>query len=392
MTIAAQGTFFERLTQSQLLNGDQLDACRAKAGEDEDALADYLLRENLLTRFQVRQLRAGATNFHVGKYIVTDCIGRGGNGIVFKARHRLMPRYVALKTLDSSSLHQANESLARFKREIDIVARLDHPNVVRALDVLETRKHLYLVLEYVVGQDLGAVVKERGPLPVAEVIHYALQIARGLRYAHGLGIIHRDLKPENLLLTAEGVVKLSDLGLARLHPGEQDKSLTVEGFCLGTPEYMAPEQAEDASKLDQRSDLYSLGATLFHLLTGQLPVTGKSYMHRLQHLLTTQPRPLAEVRPDAPPELAALVDRLRQRNAAARPQSAEEVIRLLEPMAIGPNQDCKTWAAEQKADVVLQVLAGKAAADEVCERHKIQRADFERWCQAFVEAGLRALT
>jgi serine/threonine-protein kinase len=392
MATSTRDTFVERLTRSQLLDAKQLEPCLASAGEDEQALIAHLLKENLLTHFQVRQLRAGATNFHVGKYIITDCIGRGGNGIVFKARHRLMPRYVALKTLDSTSLHQANESVNRFKREIDIVARLEHPNVVRAIDVLQTRKHLYLVLEYVVGKDLGAVVKERGPLPVPEVIHYALQIARGLQYAHNQGIIHRDLKPENLLVTADGVIKLSDLGLARLHEGDHVGSLTTEGLCLGTPEYMAPEQAEDARSADRRSDLYSMGATLFHLLTGQLPVSGNSYMHRLQHLLTAPPRPLAQVRPDAPPELAAIVDRLRERNPAARPQSAEELILLLEPLAVQTQlDDPNNWPAERKTALVLQALADTAKAEDLCRRHRIKPVDFDRWRQAFVEAGTKAL-
>jgi serine/threonine protein kinase len=392
MTTSTQSTFVDRLVRSQLLDDKQLATSRSVAGDEEEALAAYLLKENLLTRFQVRQLRAGATNFQIGKYIITDCIGRGGNGIVFKARHRLMPRYVALKTLDTSSLHHANESVARFMREIDIVARLEHPNVVRALDVLETRKHLYLVLEYVVGKDLGAVVKERGPLPVAQVIDYALQIARGLQYAHDQGIVHRDLKPENLLVTAEGVVKLSDLGLARLHDGDQRGSLTMEGLCLGTPEYMAPEQAEDARSADWRSDLYSLGSTLFHLLTAQLPVTGNSYMHRLQYLLTAPPRPLLEVRPDAPPQLAAVVDRLRQRNPADRPQSADEVIRLLEPLAVDlPVEDRATLPPERKAELVLQALTGTAKVTDLCQQHRIPQADFDRWRQAFVEAGRRAL-
>jgi serine/threonine protein kinase len=391
MATTTQGSFLDRLTRSQLLEAETIAACRAAAGNDE-ALSNHLLGQGLLTRFQVRQLRAGATNFTVGKYVITDCIGRGGNGIVFKARHRLMRRFVALKTIDTRSLHHANEALARFRREIDIVSRLEHPHVVRALDVLQTRTHTYLVLEFVGGQDLGAVVKERGPLPIHVAVQYALQAARGLQYAHSQGIVHRDLKPANLLLTKEGVVKLSDLGLAKLYQGNDDSSLTMKGLCLGTPEYMAPEQAEDSHAADPRSDLYSLGATLFHLLTGQLPVQGNSYLHRLQYLLTAPPKPLAQVLPNAPPLLAAIVDRLRERDPAQRPASAAEVIALLEPFCREqPPEDPNTWSGQRKADVILAVLNARTTAADACKQQRIQPTDLERWQQTFVEAGKLAL-
>src|SRR5438552_2021024 len=160
-------SFSERLAASRLLSAQQL--ASAQALYDDDAkLGEYLVREGLITPFQLRQLQVGATGFFVGKYVVLDCLGRGGNGVVYKARHTLMPnRFVALKTIDSQSLH-VDDALARFKREIEIVAGLEHPNVVRAYDVLQTRTQLYLVLEYVPGQDLGNVVKERGPLPIGE--------------------------------------------------------------------------------------------------------------------------------------------------------------------------------------------------------------------------------
>src|SRR5262249_42190166 len=145
---------------------------------------------------------------------------------------------------------------------IDIVARLDHPNVVRAFDVIHTRTQLYLVLEYVDGRDVGVLVKERGKLPAVEAVGYAVQAARGPGYAHKCGIVHRDIKPGNLLLTRDGVVKLSDLGLARQYAQDHETDLTMKGIWLGTPEFMAPEQAEDAGMADARSDIYSLGATL----------------------------------------------------------------------------------------------------------------------------------
>jgi serine/threonine-protein kinase len=329
---AAPTMFLQRLQTSRLLDAERIDAAVKAVGSDEKTLAAYLLRDGLLTRFQVRQLFAGATSFHVDKYVVLDCLGRGGTGIVYKARHGLMPnRYVALKTVDWHDLHRSEEALARFRREIDIVARLDHPNVVRAFDVIHTRTQLYLVLEYVEGRDLGSLVKERGKLPVPEAVGYAVQAARGLAYAHRCGIVHRDIKPGNLLLTRDGVVKLSDLGLARRHAQDEAIDLTKKGIWLGTPEFMAPEQAEDAGMADARSDIYSLGATLFHLLTAELPLNGSSQFHCLTKLLMEAPRPLRDVLPDAPPELAAIVDRLRARELQKRPATADEVIALLEP-------------------------------------------------------------
>jgi serine/threonine protein kinase len=384
--------FLERLASSQLLAEEQLKAAQQAAGDDEKALCNHLLERGLLTRFQVRQLRAGATCFSVGKYVVVDCLGRGASGIVLKARHRLMgSRHVALKTVDERNLHHDGEAVARFRREIDIVARLEHPNIVRALDVLQTRTHLYLVLEYVAGKDLERVVKERGPLPVGEAVHYAVQAAQGLHYAHRCGVIHRDLKPANLLLTDSGVVKLSDLGLARLFT-QEDSGLTMKGVALGTPEFMAPEQAEDARSAGVHSDLYSLGATLFHLLTAELPVGGSSYLHKLQSLLTLPPRPLREARPEVPEALAEVVDRLRARDPEERPANAEEVIALLQPFAEAPAADkpCD-WDGKRKAAAVLEVLRGKRTAAAVCTRYGLAAAVLAGWRRRFLEAGERAL-
>ncbi len=388
-----QTSFATRLAASRLLTEEQLTAARAAVNEDDNKVGEYLVKQGLLTPFQVRQLRAGATSFHVGKYVVVDCIGRGGNGVVFKARHTLMAqRYVALKTLDSHNLHKSEEALTRFRREIDILARMEHPNMVRAYDVLQTRTHLYLVLEYIAGRDLSTLIKDRGPLPIAEAVGYAVQAARGLVYAHGQGVIHRDLKPANLLLTTDGVVKLTDLGLARLHFEEPDPNLTIKGLCLGTPEFMAPEQAEDSSKADARSDIYSLGSTLFHLLTAELPVTGNSYLHRLKHLLTVPPRPLADARPDVPPGLAAVVDRLRSRDPAARPASAAEVIELLEPFARKPKDDDPAhWDGKRKAALVLEVLQGRTTATDACTYHCVPAAEFESWRQRFLAGAEQAL-
>jgi serine/threonine protein kinase len=396
MTVCAERAFAERVLASKLLDETRLSQALADVNGDDEDLARHLIREGLLTRFQARQIMAGATGFHVDKYVVVDCIGRGGNGVVFKARHTLLAnRYVALKTIDARDLHHSDEVLARFRREIDIVSRLDHPNVVRAYDVVRTRTQLYLVLEFIDGRDLGALVRERGPLPIAEAVDYTIQAARGLAYAHRCGIVHRDIKPGNLLLTRNNIVKLSDLGLARVYTHEADCEHATKGLCLGTPEFMAPEQAEDASRADARSDLYSLGATLFHMLTAELPVGGSSSsrMHLLQQLLTKPPKPLQGARADVPTGLATVVDRLRSRDPAMRPATADEVIVLLKPYRKYSPDGPQSWDGRRRAAFVLDVLTGKIPLVDGQLKHPGAPGleELERWQQKFLEGAQQAL-
>ncbi len=386
--------FTERVLGSRLVDQTDLQACIESAGAQDGPLSRELVSRGLLTSFQARQLRAGSTSLSVGKYVVLDCVGRGANGIVFKAKHRLMSdRIVALKTIDTSSLHRGEEVLARFRREIEIVARLDHPNVVRAIDVIQTRTHLYLVLEFIQGSNLGEVVEQRGPLPITEAVDYAVQAACGLAYAHQHGIVHRDVKPTNLLLTDEGVVKLADLGLARFFSDEQNSDLTMKGLAIGTPEFMAPEQAEDAATAGPQSDLYSLGATLFHLLTGKLPLHGSSYLHKIKELLTAPPKPLASVRRDVPPGLAQAVDRLRARSPKDRPATAEETIELLKPYAgLGmPAKVRQELDPEQLARFILSMLKGRTDAESVSSWTGMTLDQVEAAVEKFIQGGRQAL-
>jgi serine/threonine-protein kinase len=378
----------ERLLANKLVTHEQLQRSIAAAGEDDRALTAHMVREKLLTRFQARQLLAGSASLAVGNYTVVDFIGRGGSGLVLKAYHRLMPgRFVALKTIDTRSLHADADTIERFKREIEIVSKFDHPNVVRALDVIQTRTQLYLVLEYVPGRDLGQIVHARGPLPVAEAVDYALQAARGLAYAHRLGIVHRDLKPTNLLLTDDRIVKIADMGLARRLENGSLTEATIKGQALGTPDYMAPEQAEDATAAGPRSDLYSLGATLFHLLTATPSIEGSSYIHKLQLLLTAPARPLGESRRDVPAGLAQVVDCLRARRPEDRPASAEEAIALLEPFGPAAPPTPRKPEPGELADAVLQVLVGHDQAEAVCARFGLTAAEFESNQQQFIAGG-----
>src|SRR5262249_39044534 len=342
---------------------------------------------------QAHQLRLGAARFHAEKYVVVDYLGRGANSVVYKARHMLLAnRFVALKTLNIANLHHSGELLTRFRREVEIVGQLSHPNIVAAYDVIQTRKQVFLVLEYVDGCDLGKLVGRLGPLPVSEAVGYVVQAARGIAYAHHADIVHRDLKPANLLLARDGSIKVADLGLARVLHTSPHPEYSAKGVCLGTPEFMAPEQAEGGAGVDFRSDLYSLGTTLYHLLTAELPVRGSSYLERLKVLLTTPARPLSEARPDVPAEVASVVDRLRQRDPNDRPASAEETIALLEPFGRdthvrGPSE----WDGRHKAALVLDVLQGRLNVTRACERFGLPPEEFALWRREFLDGAIRAL-
>jgi serine/threonine protein kinase len=386
-------TFVQRLASSRLIESSRLAQARATIGDNEEALGQYLVNQGMLTRFQLRQLQAGARHFHVDKYIVVDFLGRGGNSIVLKARHSLMPgRFVALKTLDFRSVHRSDDALARFRREIEILGRMEHFNIVRALDVIRTRTQLFLVLEYVEGRDLASLVKESGPLPVPEAVGYVLQAARGLAYAHAHGVVHRDLKPANLLLTRDGVVKIADLGLARFYDGKLAEELTLKGCCLGTPEFMAPEQAEDACAADARSDIFSLGATLFHLLTGELPFSGSSRYLRVQRILAAPVRSLAESRPDLPADLAGIVDQMRARAPWDRPRSSEEVISFLTPFSNTAEPVVpRGWDGRRRAALILSILKGEMDLPEAAARHGVAVEELKFWQQRFLEGAEQAL-
>jgi hypothetical protein len=282
------------------------------------------------------------------RYEVVREIGRGGMGVVYLARHRLMDRPVALKVLNQR-LTARPGAVERFRGEVQAAAKLDHPNVVRVHDADQAGDLHFLVMEFVEGTDLARLVRERGPLPVPVACGYARQAAVGLQHAHERGLVHRDVKPSNLMLTPGGTVKVLDFGLAALLGGrEPDEnrpaddtetpesgSLSDLGRGMGTPDYVAPEQAVDARLADIRSDIYSMGATLYFLLTGQPPFhEGSTSQRVLSHLVRT-PRPLAEVRKDVPAGLARVLNKMMAKDAGQRHQTPAEVAAALAPFASG---------------------------------------------------------
>jgi hypothetical protein len=285
---------------------------------------------------------------------------------VFKAEHRMMGRTAAIKFLAPAAA--ASEQLtARFERTVRILSRLEHPNLVRAYEAGQQGKTHYLVMEYVEGQDLRTIVRERGPLGVDEAVGYVVQAAKGLGYAHENGVWHRNVKPSNLMVDRQGTVKIVGFGLAHVEAGavmdenSLEENLTRQGQVMGTYDFMSPEQAVDSSGVDHRADVYSLGCTLHSLLTGRPPYVAKS---PVQQVLAHRSLPVPSLH-KALPEISPELDRVFQKMMAKRPEdryaSMNEVVAELEACLASSPSAAAVAAAESTAEK-LRSLVGLGAA------------------------------
>lgn len=322
----------------------------APSGASAKALATHLLHSGLLTRFQgARLLQGHGPSLRLGQYLLIEELGRGGMGRVFRAEHSAMGRIVALKIL-SSDLVNSPRAREFFLREVRAASRLHHPNIVTAFDANEVGGVHFLVMELVQGPNLEKLVRERGPLPSQVACEYIRQVAAGLQHAFEQGMVHRDIKPSNLLLKAEsdpsrpGLVKISDFGLARLAPIRAENAgsnhgtiLVEENTIIGTPDYLAPEQARSLHHADIRSDIYSLGCTLFFLLTGRVPYPGTKGLEKIiKHSTDPVPSP-SSLAPGIPPEVDDLAARMMAKDPADRPQTPLEAAEAI-AMAMGTGQ------------------------------------------------------
>ena len=322
MAVVSASSFIEVLQSLPLLAPEQRAQLPALQQQFPDlkALAQELIKRGWLTHYQVQHLLSGKANALVlGTYVLLQRLGEGGMGQVFKARHYEHGRTVALKIIRKENVLDT-ESVGRFQREMQVTSRLEHPNVVHALEAGPLGGTLALIMEYVEGTDLDRLVKERGPLPVAEACDFLRQAALGLQHIHEHGLIHRDIKPSNLLVTTDNrglahgpLVKILDLGLARLQDGHHGKkmtrladgksltTLTLDGGAatLGSIDYLSPEQALDFHRVDIRGDIYSLGCTFFFMLTGKPPFGSGSLAIKLMRHQQAEPPDLQQHRPEA---------------------------------------------------------------------------------------------
>jgi serine/threonine protein kinase len=265
-------------------------------------------------------------------YEILAELGRGGMAFVYKARDLRRQRLVAIKVSDPS-LAGDGEIVARFRQEQFLTVRLAHPNLVAAYDAGQVEGVAYLVLEFVEGHDLAWIVQQREHLPVAEACEVVRRTALGLDHLHKHGLVHRDVKPANMMLTLSRQVKVLDLGVAHvLAPEEQ---ITWHGQCLGTVDYMAPEQCLDSDAVDGRADIYALGCTLYELLSGQPPFAGRSMFLKMKAHVEAPVPPIRRRRPDVPERLAAVLERMLAKDRADRFVSAAGVAAALQPFAAG---------------------------------------------------------
>jgi serine/threonine protein kinase len=329
--------FVDLLRRSAIIDQPRLDACldelRAEGQlPDEPArLVPHLVRKGLLTFFQAGRFLVGRyRGFVIGSYKLLERLGSGGMGSVFLAEHVRTRHAVAIKIMPAAKA-QDPALLARFYREAKVIATVNHPNIVRAHDVDRDGDAHFLIMEYVDGTNLADIVRKFGPLAVARACQYVRQAAQGLNHLRGAGLIHRDIKPANLIVSRTGLVKILDLGLARFFVDEEDPLTRQHDnqVVLGTADYLSPEQARDSHDVDIRTDIYSLGATFYFLLTGRPPFADGTLAQKLIWHQSKVPTPIRELRPEVPEGVEAVLSRMMTKDRAGRYQTPAEVVQAL---------------------------------------------------------------
>jgi serine/threonine protein kinase len=324
--------FLKTVLRSGVLNRDHLrEALRDVPLElrgDPEAVADHLVVSGRLSRFQAGKLLRGmAVGLVLGPFHVLAPIGKGGMGTVYLARDSRSDQLVALKVLPPKRAREEERVLTRFRREMEMCRRVAHPHLAWAYEVGVCQGVHYIALEYIPGKSLYRLVGDNGPLEVPRAARLFAEVASALDHAHNQGLVHRDLKPSNIIITPHDHAKVLDLGLALVQgEGPSDREVIGgRGYVVGTMDYIAPEQAENSATVDSRSDIYSLGCTLYFALTGQPPFAGGSALEKIQRHRTGEPTPVPQLNPAVPPAFIGLLRKMMAKNPEQRFATAAEV-------------------------------------------------------------------
>ncbi len=323
---------FDALSRYRLVEQARLEAFAGQSCSAAEILG-RLVAGGLLTEYQAEEVAHGrAGTLWLGGYRLLDRLGRGATGSVYLAEHAVLGRRVAVKVL-SESLRADPGARKRFVREARAASSLDHPNIVHVFDVNMNSDPPYLVMEFVDGVSLQAAVAHNGTFSTGEAAAVGVQVADGLVQAAAVGLVHRDIKPANLLVDRRGAAKILDLGIVRFTHDDSYSRVNGAELILGTIDYLAPEQAEDSSKVDIRADIYALGATLYFLLAGHPPYPVADLRQKLASKKSVDPPPIHILRPDVPDEFSALLCRLMARNPEERIATPAAVVAALHSWA-----------------------------------------------------------
>lgn len=346
---SAAKQILERAIAKGLISPDQaLELGRLRHARKDDkgvapAIEELAVEKGFLTDDQAQRLRTEQEGFAVNReiagYKLIEKVGAGTMGTVYKARQLSLDRPVAIKIL-SPHLSRKSNYVERFLREARAVAKLNHPNVISGIDVGEAEGVRYFVMEYASGLTVGQILERGGAMDESRVYRIAVQIARALEHADEAGLVHRDVKPDNILITKDGIAKLCDLGLAKDSP--------EQGVSMGTPNYISPEQAEAVEDVDIRADLYSFGATLYHMLAGRPPFEGNAKVVMVKHL-SEDPEALREIDPDVSEGMERVVSSLMQKDRNARPASPKQLIAMFDEYERGLRTGAQAAAAQAPA-------------------------------------------
>jgi len=330
-------SFLELVQKSGLVPADKLkqalsELSKLAAGKavQIEQLSQFLISQGLITQWHYEKLLTGKfKGFFLGQYKLLSLLGTGGMSTVYLAEHSLSGQRRAIKVLPRARVNDKSY-LDRFFREGRAAASLSHPNIVRIYDLANEEDVYYMVIEYVPGIDLHQKIQNEGPAKIEDALSYVGQAAEGLAHAHARSIVHRDIKPANLLLTSDGTLKILDLGLALVNEGRESLTLMHDEKVMGTADFLAPEQALNSHNVDARADIYSLGCTLYYLVTGQPPFAEGSIAQRIAMHQSRDPKPLRELRADCPPLVESLCQRMMKKSPADRIPSCEKLLQAIE--------------------------------------------------------------